>query len=167
MSEECNSETRDWDAERSLVESHAGPERIEWIAASYRRLTGRDLVPPCSDVASALWNVPAVVVAHGTEADPIFFYANRMALTLFEFPAAEFIQLPSRLSAKPLARDERAQMLARVSEHGFIDDYAGVRTARSGGGFRIERATVWNLFDPKGSAGGQAARFDRWRPLDL
>jgi hypothetical protein len=56
-------------------------------------------------------------------------------------------------------------MLAQVSATGFVDDYAGVRTARSGGGFRIERATVWNLIDPKGSNSGQAAMFDRWHPL--
>ncbi|KPL68142.1 hypothetical protein SZ64_08420 [Erythrobacter sp. SG61-1L] len=149
------------------MEAHAGFERIEMIAASFSRLTGRNLVPPGGDLPDTLWNLPAVVVAHGTEADPIFFYANCAALSLFEFPAAEFIRLPSRLSAKPLAREERARMLAQVTERGFIDDYAGVRTARSGGGFRIERASVWNLFDPKGSAGGQAACFDRWHPLEL
>ncbi len=147
------------------MESRAGMDRIAQITASYRQLTGLDLVPHGANICAALWNLPAVVVAHGTEADPIFFYANRAALTLFEFPAEEFIRLPSRLSARPLAREERARMLARVSEHGFIDDYAGVRTARSGGGFRIERATVWNLFDPKGSPSGQAASFDRWSPL--
>ncbi|HTN13658.1 MAG TPA: MEKHLA domain-containing protein [Sphingomonadaceae bacterium] len=156
---------RNWEAERRLVESHAGPGRIAQIAESHRQLTGRDLVPPGADLAAGLWSLPAIVVAHGTEADPVFFYANRAALALFEFPADEFIRLPSRLSARPLAREERARMLARVSEHGFIDDYAGVRTARSGGGFRIERATVWSLFDPKGSPSGQAASFDRWSPL--
>jgi hypothetical protein len=147
--------------QRGIIERHAGPERIALIAESYARLTGRELVPPGGD----LWMLPVVVVAHGTEPDPIFFYANRAALELFEFPADEFIRLPSRLSADRAARDERARMLAEVTAKGFVDDYAGVRTARSGWGIRIERATVWNLIDPKGSNSGQAATFDRWRPL--
>ncbi|HZF46921.1 MAG TPA: MEKHLA domain-containing protein [Sphingomonadaceae bacterium] len=159
------SEKRDWEAERRLIENHAGQMRLERIAASYRQLTGKALVPREAAVEAALWNLDAVVVAHGTQADPIFFYANRAALTLFEFSAEEFIRLPSRLSAKPLARDERARMLAKVSEHGFIDDYAGVRTARSGACFRIEQATVWNLFDPNGAPAGQAASFDCWAVL--
>ncbi|WEK47535.1 MAG: MEKHLA domain-containing protein [Candidatus Andeanibacterium colombiense] len=152
---------RNWDAERRIVETHAGSGRIALIAESYRQLTDRTLVPP----GGALWDLPAVVVAHGTEPDPVFFYANRAALTLFEFSADEFIRLPSRLSAVPLAREERTRMLAQVTSRGFIDDYAGVRTARSGWGFRIERATVWNLVDPKGSISGQAATFSRWHPL--
>jgi len=148
------------------MESHAGQARLEQIAASYSRLTGKYLIPDGAAVEAALWNLDAVLVAHGNEADPIFFYANRAALSLFEFPAEEFIRLPSRLSARPLARDERAHMLARVSEHGFIDDYAGVRTARSGVCFRIEQAIVWNLSDPNGTPSGQAASFDRWMPVE-
>ena len=146
---------------RAIIEAHAGPERIALIAQSHARLTGRALVPPGGD----LWSLPAVVVAHGTEPDPVFFYANRAALGLFGYSAEEFIRLPSRLSAAPVAREERARLLAEVTAKGFIDDYSGVRTARSGGGIRIERATVWNLIDPKGSNSGQAATFDRWRPL--
>ena len=147
--------------QRGIIEAHAGPERIALITQSHARLTGLPLVPE----GESLWTLPAVVVAHGTERDPIFFYANRAALALFEFTAEEFIRLPSRLSAVPLAREERARMLAQVAAQGFIDDYAGVRTARSGRGFRIERATVWNLVDPKGAIRGQAATFDRWLPL--
>lgn len=160
------SEKRDWETERRLIESHAGQARLEQIAASYHRLTGKYLVPGGAAIEAALWNLNAVVVAHGTEADPIFFYANRAALSLFEFPAEEFIRLPSRLSARPLARDERARMLARVSEHGFIDDYAGVRTTRSGTCFRIEQAIVWNLLHLDGAPAGQAASFDRWTPIN-
>jgi len=149
--------------QRGIIERHAGPERIALIAKSYARLTGRELVPS----GETLWMLPAVVVAHGTEPDPIFFYANRAALTLFEFPADEFIRLPSRLSAPPADRAERARLFEQLAARDFIDDYAGVRTARSGGGFRIERATVWNLVDPKGSKHGQAATFGRWSPVPL
>lgn len=159
-------QVRDWNSERKVVEEHAGPARLAAMAESHRRLTGRSLCPEDTDVASALWELPAIVVAHGSEDDPVFFYGNKAALTLFEFSAEQFIRLPSRLSARPLAREERARMLEQVTLHGFIDDYAGIRTARSGGGFRIERATVWNLIDPKGSKLGQAAMFDRWTPIE-
>lgn len=145
---------------RAIIESHAGAERIALIAESHSRLTGRALVPPGGD----LWTLPAVVVAHAMEDDPVFFYANRAALDLFGYPAEDFIRLPSRLSAAPVAREERARLLAQVMAKGFIEDYSGVRTARSGWGIRIERATVWNLIDPKGSKHGQAATFDRLTP---
>ena len=109
---------RDWDAERATIEPHARPERIALIAESHVRLTGRALVPPGGD----LWSLPAVVVAHGTEPNPVFFYANRAALELFGYPAEEFIRLPSRLSAAPVAREERARLLAEVTATGFIDE---------------------------------------------
>jgi len=73
--------------------------------------------------------------------------------------------MPSRLSAEPLAREERARLLAAVTARGFVDDYAGVRISRTGRRFRIERATVWNLADPAGLRLGQAAAFDRWTEL--
>ena len=154
------------DSARSIVEAHAGALRIALIADSFLRLTGETLVPPNMSPADALWHLPAVVVAHGTEADPVFFYANRMALDLFGFTANEFICLPSRLSAEPLAREERARLLTQVAAKGFIADYTGVRIARSGRRFTIEQATVWNLQDGHGSMQGQAACFAQWIPLD-
>ena len=136
--------------------------RLALVVDSYRRLTGRPLVAPGGELVEALWRAPRVVVAHGTEADPLFFYGNRLALELFEMDAATFARLPSRCSAEPLARDERARLLARVSRDGFIDDYAGVRISASGKRFRIEQATVWNLVDAAGICHGQAATFERW-----
>ena len=77
-----------------------------------------------------------------------------------------FTRLPSRYSAEPLAREERARLLERVSRDGFIDDYAGVRISASGKRFRIERAVVWDLVDPAGGHHDQAATFSHWQPLD-
>lgn len=139
--------------------------RLPLIVDSYRRRTGRPLVPAGDDLAAALWWAPRVVVAHGVEDDPIFFYGNRLALELFELDFAAFTRLPSRFSAEPLARDERARLLRRVRRDGFIDDYAGVRISSSGRRFRIEQATVWNLIDDDGCNQGQAATFDRWTCL--
>jgi hypothetical protein len=116
-------------------------------------------------VSHDLWTAPRVILAHGTEADPIFFYGNRMALDLFEIGAADFLCMPSRLSAEPLGRDERARLLDRVSRDGFIADYAGVRISAKGRRFRIQQAVVWNLVDEAGAIHGQAATFDSWVPV--
>jgi hypothetical protein len=140
--------------------------RIALIDESYRRLTGRQLVQPEDDLALAFWNAPRAIVAHGTEADPIFFYGSALALDLFAMQADAFTRLPSRLSAEPMHRDERAELLDRVARDGFIDDYAGIRIAATGQRFRIEQATVWNLIDAAGAVHGQAATFDRWTMLD-
>ena len=132
------------------------------IGDSYQRLTGRPLVSAEGDSVAALWSAPFAIVAHGTEADPIFYFGNRMALTLFEMAFDAFTRLPSRFSAEPLAREERAQLLERVTRGGIIDDYAGVRISRTGRRFRISNASVWNLADTDGAAVGQAAAFAEW-----
>ena len=135
------------------------PQRIALITESFARLLGRDLVEPHVDPVAALWLAPCVVVAHGTEADPCFFFANRVALTAFRAPLDRFIGMPSRFSAEAPLRGERQALLDRVSAAGFIDDYAGVRVALDGHRFRIEQAVVWNLVDPAGIRHGQAAMF--------
>lgn len=141
-------------------------QRVRLIAESYTRLLGTPLVAEDSDdFWQTLWSAPKVIVAHGTEADPLFFYGNALALSVFEMDFAAFTQLPSRYSAEPLLREERAALLERVSRDGYIDNYAGMRIASSGKRFLIEQAVVWNLQDDKGQLQGQAATFDRWKPL--
>ena len=76
-----------------------------------------------------------------------------------------FVQLPSRLSAEPVLRDERARLLEQVARDGCITDYAGVGISSTGRRFRIEQAVVWNLIDEDGVCHGQPAAFDRWQPL--
>jgi len=138
---------------------------VRLIAESYERLLGRTLVEG-PDIVAALWSAPSAIVAHGREADPIFFFGNATALRLFEMPFEDFTRLPSRRSAEPLLREERAQLLERVTRDGFIQDYAGVRISAKGARFRIERAVVWNLIDSQGMVQGQAAAFDHWTPID-
>jgi len=50
-----------------------------------------------------------------------------------------------------------------VARQGYIDDYSGVRIAKSGRRFLIERATVWNLGEVEYQ--GQAATFSACRDL--
>lgn len=138
--------------------------RLRLIADSYLRLTGRpllEIVPDAArELALALWQAPRSIVVHGSEADPIFFYGNRRALQLFEMDFAEFTRLPSRLSAETPERAERARLLQEVTMHGYVDNYAGMRIAKSGRRFLIENGTVWNLVDAAGVCHGQAATFD-------
>lgn len=129
------------------------------IASSFERLLDRPLVDRCENLVASLWHAPTVIVAHGTEPDPIFFFANRRALEVFESDVAQFTQMPSRLSAEAPLREERQALLERVSTEGFIDDYAGVRITATGQRFRIERAIVWNILDAGGRRHGQAATF--------
>jgi PAS domain-containing protein len=139
--------------------------RLQLIADSYQRLTGRSLLAEGSDPITALWSLPQVVLAHGTESDPVFFYGNRKALELFELTPEQIIRMPSRLSAEPLQREAREELLLRVTQHGFIDDYEGIRVSSSGKRFRIKQATVWNLIDDQGKLHGQAATFAEWETL--
>jgi hypothetical protein len=140
-------------------------ERIALIAGSFRRLIGRPLLADGADDAASVWAAPLAVVAHDTAADPVFFFGNRMALELFEMTPAAFAALPSRLSAEPGSRAERAELLARVARDGFMADYSGVRVSAGGKRFRIRRATVWNLIDDHGRVHGQAAAFADWTAL--
>lgn len=140
-------------------------QRLALLIGSHQRLTGRALVAAGLDPREALWTATSVIVAHGTEPDPVFFYGNRRALELFEMDWSTFVHLPSRLSAEPLLREERARLLERVARDGCITDYAGVRVSATGQRFRIEQAVVWNLIDDSGACHGQAAAFDRWLPL--
>ena len=149
----------------SLAPPEPSHQRLALLAQSHQRLIGRPLVSPGFDLRAALWNAASVIVAHGTEADPVFFYGNRRALALFEMDWASFVRLPSRRSAEPLLREERARLLERVARDGCISDYAGVRVSATGRRFHIEQAVVWNLIDDSGACHGQAAAFDRWTPL--
>ena len=147
---------------------HAG--HVAVLLDSYRRWTSLALMTPRDDpagTAEALYRAPFVMLSHDTAVDPCFTYANLCAHRLFEMPWDEIVGLPSRFSAEAPAREERERLLRRVAEFGFIDDYRGVRVARSGRRFLIERATVWNLVDAAGARVGQAATFAEWRPLVL
>ncbi len=132
---------------------------IAAIAASYEHLLGRPLVEPGGEVVQALWRAPQVILAHGRQADPVFFFGNRAALDCFETDLDTLLAMPSRLSAEAPLRDERQSLLDRVARDGFIDDYAGVRISAKGRRFRIENAVVWTVIDENGQPLGQAATF--------
>ena len=152
------------DANNAWLAAH-----VALLAQSYHRLTGRTLLPAAQDAAAlaeAAFEAPFALLSHGLEADPLFNYANRTALGLFELDWAALIAMPSRASAEALKQEDRARLMQRVLETGYIDDYSGVRIARSGRRFIIENATVWNVVDAEGRLHGQAATFATWRRLE-
>jgi len=151
----------------SPIATNEARQRLDLVYGSFHRLTGRYLVAPKPDLDlwEATWAAPRVIVAHGTEEDPIFFYGNQLALSLFELDFAAFTQLPSRYSAEAMLREKREAVLDQVRKHGYVDDYSGVRISSSGRRFRIEQTTIWDVLDEAGKRHGQAATFERWVPL--
>lgn len=140
-----------------MVADHvAGPWSL-WITASHQRLVGEPLCVP-----SELYMLPAVVLCHDTAVDPLFVYANAAAQKLWERSWEQFIGWPSRLTAPPQARAQRAAALAG---DGVVRGYSGVRVAASGRLFRIHDATVWTVSDDAGQVVGQAATFARVTPV--
>ena len=138
-------------------------QKLLIVIESFRHLTGRALHD--ESTPESLWTAPRVIVAHGPEDDPVFFYGNVLALDVFAMDFARFTRLPSRYSAEAPNREERARLLERVSRDGFIDDYSGIRISATGKRFRIEQAVVWNLIDATSTCHGQAASFEYWTPL--
>ena len=150
--------------QRPDIIAHAG-----CLARSLKHWTGRDLVAGVTDdrdLSRRLFEAPFVIVSHGTQADPILNYGNLTALRLWELSWDELTRMPSRYTAEAPNRQERARLLERVTRDGFIDDYSGVRIAKTGRRFQIARATVWNLLTADGTPAGQAAMFSEWTFLD-
>jgi len=139
--------------------------QIQRLLNSYHRWIGTDLTDRSGtpeEQAQRLFEAPFVVVSHGAQADPLLNSANEIALRLWALPLDQFLQTPSRMTAEPVHRDERARMLEATSRQGYIDDYQGIRISSTGRRFRIDRATVWNVVDEQGQPAGQAATFTTW-----
>jgi PAS domain S-box-containing protein len=134
---------------------------FELLTSSYQRLLGRSLTgidPTPGEGPSWLYETaPFGLLAHDTQADPIFVYGNRAVQTRFGYSWAELTALPSRLSAEAPERQEREDFLQRVSRDGFVENYRGMRVTKSGERFWIEGVTVWQLIDENGNRHGQAA----------
>jgi hypothetical protein len=148
-----------------------GPWVIEWtqyLLDSYVRLVKKELIireGTTHEQAECLFTSPIVVASHGLQDDPILNYGNQTALDLWEMDWELFTHTPSRLTAEPVNREERARMLEQAKTQGYIADYRGIRISRSGKRFLVERATVWNLHKPDGTPLGQAATFSNWTYL--
>lgn len=141
---------------------------VTLLLKSYQRLLNRPLLEPLNErnLGRQVYFADFALLSHNAETDPIFNYANQTVLYLFELSWADLITLPSRLSAEPVNREERERLLARVTADGYIEDYSGIRIAKTGKRFLIQRAVVWNVHDEQGNYHGQAAFFKNWTFLN-
>ena len=151
----------------SLWRSKKWQHHTQLLLNSFEKWVGRPLIRRSTAEADAqtLFFSPFVVVAHGREEDPLLNYGNQAALELWEMSLNELLGTPSRRTAESVHRSERAELLRRTKEFGFIDDYSGVRISSSGRRFQISRAIVWNVVDADDVYVGQAAEFSVWEPL--
>jgi len=137
------------------------------LISSYRRTVGGEpAFIAHAEHPSAKWlyeQATHCVLAHNTDPDPHFIYANKAAQARFEYDFDEITRLPSRLSAEPVDRTERQKLLDAVARRGFATGYSGLRIAKSGRRFFIEDGVVWQLIDVDGAVRGQAATFAHWR----
>lgn len=155
----------------STTPKWAEPDIVSWsrlLLRTFRQKVGRDLIPrngSPEDQARALFLAPFVVASHGTEADPVLNYGNRTAQDLWEMSWEQFVRTPSRMTAEPENREERARLLEQAAIRGYIDHYQGIRISRTGRRFRVKNAVVWTLVDDTNRPCGQAATFSEWEFL--
>ena len=135
---------------------------------SYKRWTRQTLLNTTGspkEIAQELFEADFALVSHGIEADPIFNYANRKALLLWELDWEDFTSMPSRKSAEELVQEERNRLLAETTAQGF-SNFSGVRISSSGKRFHIEDGIIWNLLDKENKYCGQAAIYSNYKFLD-
>jgi PAS domain-containing protein len=153
----------------ALMDHARNPQFFDLLVGSYRRLAGAEppfLPPGVPRDADWLYaQARSCVLAHNTDPDPRFIYANKAAQSLFEYSWDEFMTLPSRLSAEAPRREERQRLLDTVARDGFTAGYTGIRIAKSGRRFRIEDGVLWQLREPDGALRGVAATFATWQDL--
>ncbi len=141
---------------------------IRWTAQmldSYRNWTGRELIEDRTSLlvdAERLFGNAAVVVSHGLGDDPILNYGNVAAQRLWGLDWENLIQMPSSLTAEPVERAKRRQMLDEAARRGCIQNYEGIRVTADGRRLRIYDGVIWNVLDRQGQFLGQAATFPRW-----
>ena len=152
-------------AKRRLANLSTDPAFFALLTDSYARIVGKPLIPPGKDADWLYREAPFVVLAHGTEQDPKFIYANQAAQACFEYSWEEFLALPSRLSAEAPDQAKRQKLLDEVARTGFLSGYSGLRVAKSGRRFVIDDGVVWELIDRSGTRHGQAATFLSWRDV--
>jgi hypothetical protein len=92
------------------------PEFFALLMGSYARLVGKLLVPEGKNAAWLYAQAPFAVVAHNTDADPKFIYANRCAQTCFEYSWDEFIGLITTLGRGTGARGAAGAARCRRQE---------------------------------------------------
>lgn len=134
---------------------------IRQINECFQRLTGKPLYAPgTADLYRWLTEeAPYGILAHNTDPDPRFVYANAHALASFKYSPEEILTVPSRLSASEQDRPKRQRMLEIVLRDGIVYNYSGPRVDKYGNTFTIYDGIVWQLRNADDEVWGQAALF--------
>ncbi len=135
---------------------------------NFQHWTGRSLLDPSgspAEIAQALFEAPFPVFSHGTELDPIYNYANRKGLELWEVDWQQLTQMPSRYSAEPMEQEERLRLLDQVTTQGYVSNGQGIRISSTGKRYLVSDFIIWNLLNEHNQFCGQAATFSQWTPL--
>lgn len=155
-------------------EQYKDPEvvlQLLMITQSYKKQYDEFLMEVSFDtLAEAMYIAPFACLAHnkfeeGVD-DPVFTYANRAALQLFEGTWDSMIGLPSRNSADAEAQEERNQLLEVAATGGSIQDYSGWRVSMSGKRFKLKDVKLFNVTELDGTLWGQAAVFKQYELED-
>lgn len=135
---------------------------LELIDSSYTRWNTQPLPVPAGISNRLQWlhlHAPYSLIAHNTNQDPQFIYANLKAIESFGYPADILLGLPSRLSTAVSDQPVRQQMLNTVKQHGIARNYSGPRINADGNVFMIYDGAVWQVTDAAADVIGQAALF--------
>lgn len=142
------------------------------ICQSYKKQYGEYLMEASFDqLAEAMYKAPFVCLAHnkfeeGVD-DPVFTYANRAALEMFEGTWDTLVGIPSRLSTEEgSAREERQQLLEQAANGGMIKDYQGWRRSLKGKRFKLKGCKLFNVHELDGTLWGQSAVFTQYELED-
>ena len=141
---------------------------IQWLLDSHALWLKRELIDRGGGIeaqSQRLFQAPFVVVSHADSDDPILNYGNRQALDLWEMDWPEFTATPSRLTAEPVNRDERARMLRRVEAHASSPT-TGAFACRARAGVSSWSAlpcgTLWTSAAPDGDRPPPSPGGRRW-----
>lgn len=137
---------------------------LNHINNSFKKHTGCYLPTPTPQANRLEWldqSAPYSLLAHNTDQDPKFIYANSNALDSFGYSYNEIMNLHSKFSASEIDRPQRLILLESVKKNGIAMNYTGPRVKKDGRFFTIYNGIVWVVEDDLGSEIAQAALF--WR----
>jgi MEKHLA domain len=145
------------------AENNYHREHVLMMLENLQRWTGYDLIKEwglsLANLGEQVFNADFYILSQDRSADPILTYGNKQVLELWEVGWEELTKMPSRATAKPVDRAERAAMMERVKVANYLDGYSGIRVSKTGKEFKISDGIIWNLFTDNGDFYGQAAWF--------
>lgn len=137
---------------------------VDMSSHSLYRLTGKSMYDRMENIGCASQvheSIRFAVLSHGTQDDPIFCYANKGALQLFQWPESEIYQLPSRYSApEGKLRDDRSNAISTTAQQKFSFITSATRQTKTGNLFEMNDVLLWNVYDNDGVRVGQTALVD-------